>query len=89
MSKNTVQGFPIDWEAWGNAPKERKNFYFVSEENKPKVIRQQYKNYVTNPAGYGLSDDSTIEDVIKTFDKERPINKLNILKEKGIMSDQV
>ena len=82
--KDTVQGYPIDWGAWESAPDNRKNFYYTSEEDKPKVINQQYKNYIQNPEGYGLSDESPLEDVIKTFDKQRPENKINYLEKLGV-----
>jgi len=82
--KDTIQGIPIDWEAWENAPKDRKNFYYVNPEQRDEVINRQWKNYFKNPTSLGLSKNATVEDAIKQFDHENPINKINILKEQGI-----
>lgn len=84
LYKNTVQGMPIDWKAWEAAPSTRKNFYYVSPDKVPTVIKRQYKNYFKNPAKYRLSEDSTLEDVIKKFDQEHPENKIKLLQQNGI-----
>jgi hypothetical protein len=82
--KNTVQGVPLDWGAHAKAPKERQNFYFVQPGSEQKVIKKQWQNYFNKPGNYGLTDESTISDVIKKFDQERPINKLKILEKNNI-----
>lgn len=82
--KNTVQGIPIDWKAWEEAPEERKNFYFVKPEQSSEVIRRQWKSNFQNPSRFNLNENSTVEDVIRKFDQERPENKLKILQDEGI-----
>jgi len=82
--KNTIQGYPIDWDAWKKAPEKRKNFYYVAPENVNKVIRKQWKNYFNKPSKYKLTEDSSLENVIGTFDKERPQNKLDLLQKQMI-----
>jgi predicted ABC-type ATPase len=82
--KDTVHGIPIDWKAWASAPEDRKNFYFVSPDKVGLAIRRQYKNYITNPRGYKMTEDSTLEDVVKKFDQENPENKIKGLEDQGI-----
>lgn len=82
--KDTVQGFNIDWDAWEKAPANRKNFYYVNPKDVYGVIRKQFKNYVTKPEKYGLTQESTLEDVIKLFDQERPQNKIKKMIDRGI-----
>jgi len=82
--KDTVQGIPIDWEGWKNAPDDRKNFYFVDPGKEGNVIRRQWRNYFKNPAMIGLTGDSTLEEAVKKFDQQNPQNKLDILEKRGI-----
>lgn len=78
----TIQGIPIDVSA--KIPYERRNFFFVKPGQESKVIRRQYKNYFLTPQKYGLTSDSTIEDMVRIFDQQNPQNKLNLLQKKGI-----
>lgn len=78
----TIQGVPVDTKA--NKPKDRANFFFVDPERVNEVIANQYKSYLKNPKKYGLSEDSTLEEMIKVFDQQNPKNKFNVLKELGI-----
>lgn len=82
--KDTIQGIPIDWEAWRKAPEDRKNFYFVAPGSRDKVIERQYRNYFKSPEDYEMNEEATVEDAIRTFDHTRPENKLNILERMGI-----
>jgi len=78
----TIQGVPVDKKA--KIPSDRKNFFFVAPNRVRDVIHRQFKRYFENPKKYNLSEESTIEDVIKKFDQERPINKINFLKDNNI-----
>ncbi len=79
---NTVQGVPINKNA--KVPSDRKNFFFVEEGREKEVIKKQWQNQFKTPERYGLSESSTVSDVIKKFDQERPQNKIEWLKKKGI-----
>ena len=78
----TIQGVPIDKSAV--IPPDRQNFFFVRPEQVKDVIHNQWKAYFKNPAKYGLSEESTLTDVIKKFDQTNPANKLNLLQKMGI-----
>lgn len=82
--KNTVQGVPLDWSAHSKAPADRKNFYFVAPGQEAKVIKKQWQNYFATPGKYGLTNDSTIGDVIRKFDQSNPKHKLKFLQDNNI-----
>lgn len=79
---NTIQGVPIDKNA--EIPQDRRNFFFVDPGRVGEVIRKQWSNYLKKPERYGLTDKSTIEDVIKKFDQQNPKNKLKLLVDAGV-----
>ena len=78
----TIQGIPIQYPE--DMPKDRKNFFWVSPGMEKEVIRRQWKSYFKNPKKFGLTDKSTIEDIVNVFDQTNPKNKLKLLKEQGI-----
>lgn len=74
---STIHGYPIDWEANRNAPSNRRNFFYVNPNLIDDVIRAQYRSYMENPTKYRLTEDMTISDLLRTFDKENPQNKID------------
>lgn len=84
----TIQGVPIDKEAI--IPPERRNFFFVKPDQVNKVIRKQWQNYINKPEKYGLTEDSTLKEVVEVFDQENPQNKMNLLQQQGVnMFDKI
>lgn len=81
-SWKTIQGVPVDNKS--PRPKDRGNFFFVEPKRVKEVIKKQWQNYFQKPGRYGLSEESTIEDAVNTFDQENPQNKLKYLQQQGI-----
>jgi hypothetical protein len=82
--KDTIQGIPIDWDAYNNAPEDRKNFYFVKPDMVKEVIKKQLNSYIMHPRRFGLTADSTLEDIVNVFDRTNPKSKIKALTKAGI-----
>jgi len=79
---NTIQGVPINKKA--KISKGRENFFYVDEPSVPVVIRKQWEAYNRKQPQFKLNPNSTVEDYIKVFDQQNPINKIKYLQKKGI-----
>ncbi len=83
---DTIQGVKIDKKA--KKPKGRENFFFVAPDDVEKVIRRQWERYIKAPEDFGLTKESTLEDVIKVFDQQHPENKIKTLQNLGVDTKQ-
>jgi len=80
---NTIHGFSINKNVI--PPKGRENFiYLQKQEDVLPAVIAQFKNYAVNPKKYGLPENPTIEDAIRTFDQTGAKGKLAFLKKNNI-----
>ncbi len=78
----TIQGIPVIYPE--DMPKDRNNFFWVAPGMEKEVIKRQWKSYFKNPAKFGLTDKSTLKDIIKVFDQTNPKNKIKLLERMNI-----
>lgn len=76
---NTIHGFEIDKNP--QAPSNRQNFIFLKNPQEvPLAVKKQFVNYANNPQKYGLPNNPTLEDAIRTFDQSGSNGKMNFIK---------
>jgi hypothetical protein len=77
----TIHGFEIDNTS--PRPHSRRNFIFLKNpEEVPKAVQKQFSNYSTSPARYSLSETPTLEEAIRKFDQDKPVEKMKFLRTK-------
>lgn len=79
----TIQGIPVQYPEV--VPEDLKNFFWTAPNQVPEVVKRQYQSY-TDPGKwrqFNLTEESTVEDMIRTFDQQNPEEKIKRMKEAG------
>lgn len=77
---NKIYGFDISHE---EKPSNRKNFIFLKNaEDVVPAVESCLKNYANNPSKYGLSEKSTLKDILMKFDQTGSAGKIKFLRSK-------
>lgn len=76
---NSIYGYKINKKP--DAPSIRTNFLFLKNPSDvPKAVKALFYKYKSNPGRYGLSNKSTLKQVLEVFDQSGAAGKMAFLK---------
>lgn len=77
----TIHGYPIDWSQNSKHPRRRNFFWVKPGVNTKDVVRAQFNSYLKNHRRFRLTPDSTMDQVIRVWDKSAPENNFAYMRE--------